>query len=80
MEYTEKDLADALSYTKVGVFTYDGFGCFLASIMSNTDISYTSKSVEDFNQSQKKYAPLSKGGLYRKWYVRTGFPEKGKTS
>lgn len=46
MEYTEKDLADALSYTKVGVFTYDGFGCFLASIMSNTDISWNKEITE----------------------------------
>ena len=32
------------------------------------DISFESLSVEDFNESGKKYAPLAKGGNYRKWY------------
>ena len=36
--------------------------------VSYPDISFDSKSVEDFNQTGKKYAPLCKGGLYRKWY------------
>lgn len=32
------------------------------------DISFDSSSVEIFNKSGKKYAPLAKGGNYRKWY------------
>ena len=36
--------------------------------VSYQDISFNSKSIDEFNKSRKKYAPLCKGGLYRKWY------------
>jgi type II restriction/modification system DNA methylase subunit YeeA len=36
--------------------------------VSYNKISFESDSVDAFNASGKKYAPLCKGGLFRKWY------------
>ena len=33
-----------------------------------TDVSFDSVSVENFIENAKKYAPICKGGNYRKWY------------
>ena len=32
------------------------------------DISFTSENIDAFRESARKYVPISKGGLFRKWY------------
>ena len=36
--------------------------------VSKNDISFCSKSIEEFEGNNKKYAPYNKGGSFRKWY------------
>ena len=36
--------------------------------VKTTDISFTSENIDAFKESARKYVPISKGGLFRKWY------------
>lgn len=41
--------------------------------VSRTEIQFGCENVEQFWDSERKYAPLIKGGLYRKWYGNNWF-------
>ena len=41
--------------------------------ISNKNIQFGSTTTEEFWEASKKYAPLIKGGLYRKWYGNNWF-------